>query len=53
MPKPDFSEKLKNESPDPKAFERFKDFTKKLLKVSKREAEEIDRGGSSSTETRP
>lgn len=50
MPKPEFSEKLKNEEPDPKAFERFKTFTRKILKVSKAEAEHTDKGASRSTE---
>ncbi len=49
MPKPDFSEKLKNEEPDPRAFKRFEAFTRKILKVSKQDAEEIDKAGSSST----
>ncbi len=49
MPKPDFSEKLKNEEPDPKAFKRFDQFTKEILKVSKQDAEEIDKTDSRST----
>ena len=49
MSKPDFSEKLKTEELDPKAFKRFEAFTKKILKVSKQDAEEIDKVGSSST----
>ena len=49
MSKPDVSEKLKTEAPDRKAFARFKTFTKKLLKVSKQDAEEIDNAGSRST----
>lgn len=51
MPKPEFSEKLKNETPDPKAFRRFEQFTKKILKVSKQDTEEINKADSRSTST--
>lgn len=49
MPKPEFSEKLKNEQPDPKAFKRFTEFTKRIVKVTKDEAEAVDKGDSRST----
>lgn len=39
MPKPKFSEKLKSEKPDPRAFKRLEQFTKKILKVSKQDTE--------------
>ncbi len=51
MSTPDFSEKLKNEAPDPKAFEWFTQFTKKILKVSKDDAEKADNDDSRSTDT--
>ncbi len=44
MPKPEFSEKLKNEPPDPKAFKRFTAFTKRIVQVSKDDVEAVDKG---------
>ena len=49
MPKPDFSEKLKSEEPDPKAFKRFTEFAKRIVQVTKDEAEAVDKGDSRST----
>ena len=49
MPKPEFSEKLKNEPPDPRAFKRFTEFTKRIVRVTKDEAEAVDKGDSRST----
>ena len=46
MPKQEIPEKLKREKPDPKAFDRFKDFSKAIVQVSK---EEADKQGSRST----
>ena len=51
MPKPKFSDKIKNEPPDQDAFERFKEFTKKILQVSKDDAEKTDKDDSRSTDT--
>ena len=50
---PKFSEKIKNEPHDPDAFERFKEFTRRILQVSKDDARraEEDKGDSPSTET--
>ena len=51
MPRPEFSEKLKNEPPDPKAFKRFTEFAKRIVRVTKDEAEDGDKDGSRSTDT--
>ncbi len=48
MPKPKRSDKIKNEPPDPKAFDRFKEFTKRILTVRKDEITE-DKDDSRST----
>lgn len=37
MPKPKRSDKIKKEPPDPKAFDRFKEFTRRILAVRKDE----------------
>ena len=39
MPKQEIPNKLKHEKPDPKAFDRFKDFSKAIVQVPKDEAD--------------
>ena len=48
--KPEFSEKIKNEPRDPRAFERFKDFTRRLLSVRKSDLKDTDSSDSRSTD---
>ena len=43
MPKRDILQKLKDEAPDPKAFNKFKAFAKRIARVSKEEADEAAR----------
>ena len=50
MRKPRFSEKIKNEPRDTEAFDRFKEFTEKILQVSKDGAKEAGKDDSCSTE---
>ena len=49
MPKPKRADKIKSEPLDPKAFDRFKDFTKRILAVRKDEMTE-DKDDSRSTD---
>ena len=49
MPKTEYSDKIKNETPDPKAFDRFTDFAKRIVRVSKADVENPDKGDSHST----
>jgi hypothetical protein len=50
MAKTKISEKIKNEPPDPDAFSRFKEFTRKILSVRKSDLKKPDKGDSSSTD---
>ena len=49
MPKPKLSEKIKNEPPDPKAFDQFADFARRIVQVSKADVENTDQEDSRST----
>ncbi len=49
MAKTKLSEKIKNEPPDPQAFSRFKDFTRRILSVRKSDITDTDSSDSRST----